>query len=193
MTCWCAVRHINQCVMKNTWLCWPATCDCLHFNYIKNKIKWLSFNSNISSTLQHLLDSTGVEYFHPCRKSTGQDGFLVPWWARLPKQFRGLPCGLPQSSPKVQAVTDSTLCISLSSWGRGCLLSASAFPHFHRKPLQIQKFTGVLEKENWANDFLEQGNKNASLTSASYVVLLAFFSSSSAWSPSYLLSAGCHK
>lgn len=51
--------------MKNTWPCWPATCDCLHFNYIKNKIKWLSFNSNISSALQHLLDSAGVDISIP--------------------------------------------------------------------------------------------------------------------------------
>ena len=147
MTCWCAVRHINHCVMKTTWLCWPATCDYLHFNYIKNKIKWLCFNSNISSAPSHLLESAVVTYFHPCRKSTKQDCFLVPWWARFPRQFWCLPCGLPQSSFRLQAETGSTPCTSLSSWGPGCLLFVSALPHFHGTPLRIQKFTGVVEKE----------------------------------------------
>ena len=129
------------------------------------------------------MDSAVVKHFHPCRKSTKQDCFLVPWWARFPKRLWCLPYGLPRSSFKVRQKLALPLAYHSLHEGQGASCLSLHSPTSTGSLFKFRNSQVYWRRKLLGNDFLEQGDKNASLMSASYVVLLALFSSLSLGHP----------
>lgn len=128
-----------------------ATCEVGHFNHIKFKIQLLISLATFQVPSGHrwLVYHAGwgrCEILPHCRSSTGQCCFPVLWGAVL----WCLPCGLPPAPHWFCPTIQDTL---HQGWDASCL--SPHLGHLHRKPLQMEKFTGVLGKENvWAAAFL---------------------------------------
>lgn len=129
-----------------------ATCEVGHFNHIKFKIQWLISLATFQAPSGHrwlvatMLDRADVKYFPHCRSPIGQCCFPVLWGAVLWCPPYGLPPAPHWFCPTTQDMLHQ-------GWGASCLSPHSG--HLHRKPLRMEKFTGVIGKENvWAAAFL---------------------------------------